>query len=760
MLPAQNSLALEELGWSSFQDLAVAVCEDVFDLPVMTFSPTKDKGVDGFVEPLRGRRKGSNGIVIQAKHSSSYATLSRAAVSREISKAKELSKTAKIDLYVLVTNMKLSVGVRAELIQALSGSSIEKAIIIGRENIIRRVRKSASLRAMVPRLYGIGDLSQILDERRLLQARAILESAKEDLDKFVITESYRKSVDAVRNHRILILLGEPAVGKSTIARCLSIAAIDEFDAYPVILERLDDIVDHWNPNDAKRLFWIDDTFGVTQRDDAQVEAFNRVIPILSTAMRAGSRFVFTSRTYIWRLAKPFLKLQSVPKYDEARVEIDVRRFTDLERAQIVYNHVRRGDQDRAWKTRFKPLLPFVSRHAEFKPEVARRLGSTAFTRNLLPVQSSIDAFITNPGAFLETTISGLDDASRAALAAVLMAGGALESPVREDDLSSVCDFFGVMPSSVRQRLSALEGAFFRLETEEDQNLWRFKHPTIGEAVASVASENAEMLDVYLKGAKLNRILSEVTCAGREIKGAILKISKSRTPALISRMREANPSDRIILQFLAYRTTADFRKTYFLSPVSVGDSALGSWDLTNRFIMDLLILLEKDGLLSPDVKPAFLKRWRRAFIYEADTDCLCDSAKAFVGPEEFRETADLAWEALLEETGVIVGHWEGELDADTDPDDTLHGVISFADELADHLDDRDRDSLVELVADFVHERAAEIKNEREEEAEEDHDESSDWGGDDRAFQSRPSVRTAGSPALSVDPVVGLFSDVDN
>lgn len=50
-------------------------------------------------------------------------------------------------------------------------------------------------------MYGLGDLSQILDERGLAaQARAVLESLREDLAKVVITDSYRKAVNALDEH--------------------------------------------------------------------------------------------------------------------------------------------------------------------------------------------------------------------------------------------------------------------------------------------------------------------------------------------------------------------------------------------------------------------------------------------------------------------------------------------------------------------------------------------------------------------------------
>lgn len=46
---------------------------------------------------------------------------------------------------------------------------------------------------LVPRVYGLGDLSQILDKRAYTQARAILESLREDLAKVVVTDAYRRA---------------------------------------------------------------------------------------------------------------------------------------------------------------------------------------------------------------------------------------------------------------------------------------------------------------------------------------------------------------------------------------------------------------------------------------------------------------------------------------------------------------------------------------------------------------------------------------
>lgn len=752
-LPSQSTLALEELGWSSFQDLAVALCEDLFTLPVSTFSPTKDRGIDGLIEPIRGSANAS-AWVIQSKHSSVFAPLTESSLKLEFAKINNFPKEWNVDTYILVTNLRLSFGISEELKSKVRSLGISRVIIIGRENIVRRVRKSAALRSMVPRLYGIGDLSQILDSRRLDQAKAILQSASSDLDKFVVTESYRRSLHALRTFRLLILLGDPAVGKTTIARCLSMASVDEFDAHPIILESIEKFPDHWNPGDTKRLFWIDDTFGVTQRDDQQIQNFNKLIPIISTAMKSGSRFIFTSRSYIWNLAKPLLKLSSFAGYEDSKIEIDVRKYTEFERGQIVYNHVKMGDQDSTWRRTYKSYLPIVTRHASFKPEVARRLGLKPFTTTLRPMADSIEKFVTNPGAFLEETIAALDNPGKAALGAVLMSGGSLVSPAEGSDaLASASKLFGATPAEVSKRLSAMEGAFFRLVSDEDENYWRFSHPTIGEAMASVAMEDAELLDVYLEGVPIRRLLSEVVCAGRTVKGAIIKVGNSRFEKLIDRINSSKIDNYSIVDFLSTRSTKLFREKFLGNNVDADHKNFVGVNLTVPYVISLLRQLLSDGILTEQFREIFRASARSGIVDVADIDCLSEDSRDLMGEQDFFTAIDEAWDILEDSPWQISEGWEESLDSDSDPESHFYGIQSFLEKLQEFRPRADFDDVERNLSSHLSERAAEIMKEREDNQPPD----DDWD-EPTSYAATQKVKAAAK--ANVDQLSNLFSDIDD
>ena len=71
--------------------------------------------------------------------------------------------------------------------------------------ISQQIREKKRLRMLVPRVYGLGDLSQILDERAYAQARAILESMRDDLAKVVVTDAYRRPPTALDKHGFVLL---------------------------------------------------------------------------------------------------------------------------------------------------------------------------------------------------------------------------------------------------------------------------------------------------------------------------------------------------------------------------------------------------------------------------------------------------------------------------------------------------------------------------------------------------------------------------
>jgi len=515
---------LHSLGWKAFQQLCVSVASEVWGQVIQGFFDSNDGGRDGAVHgtwtPMRNESFDGT-FTVQCKFfASTTKVLHLSDLKDELSKAERLAARGLADNYILFTSARLT-GTSDETIRTAFESvpGIKHFAAYGSDRISQFIRESPRLRTLIPRVYGLGDLSQILDERAHAQAREILSSLGDDLAKFVITNAYRNSAKALVEHGFVILLGEPACGKSAIAAGLALGALDEWGCSTLKIRDADDFVAHSNPHEAKQFFWIDDAFGVTQLDWQGTINWNAVFPHIRAAIRRGAKFVFTSRDYIYQNARNFLKESALPVIHESQVVIRVEELTKDEREQILYNHIRLGSQPPGFKGQIKPLLPAVASHPRFSPEIARRLGNPAFTKALRPSASALQEFVEHNTEHLQEVIRTLDAGSRAAIALVFMRDGLLPSPITlTPEEENAVELLGASPAVVRTSLVALDGSLVIQVQQGGSHWWRFKHPTIRDAFAALVAENRELMDIYLLGTPIHRLFTEISCGNTNLPG--------------------------------------------------------------------------------------------------------------------------------------------------------------------------------------------------------------------------------------------------
>ena len=271
-LRANRSYDLHSLGWHSFQQLCLTIAREILGQTVESFLDSNDGGRDGAFTGIwtpRGHESLAGRFVIQCKFTSKRDYNIRASdLSEERVKAKRLVNKAHCDCYILLTNAGLS-GKEAEKIAKLyKRAGVKQVLLYGSTWICQQIQENKRLRMLAPRVYGLGDLSQILDERAYVQARALLASLREDLSKVVVTGAYKRAAAALDNHGFVLLIGEPAAGKTTIASLLAMAALDQWNASTLKLDDPGMVVEHWNPDEPSQFFWVDDAFGVAQYESA------------------------------------------------------------------------------------------------------------------------------------------------------------------------------------------------------------------------------------------------------------------------------------------------------------------------------------------------------------------------------------------------------------------------------------------------------------------------------------------------------------
>ena len=676
---------LHLLGWKAFQDLCVSVAEECLRRPVQSFLPNNDAGRDGaFVGRWDGDDPAAGESTIQCKFTSKQElNLSLSMLVDELEKARRLAGKGLADDYIILTNHPVTGESELAIKEAFVAVGVKTCRVFGADWITRQIRTSPRLRMMVPRLYGLGDLNDLLDGRAYAQAQLILSAMGNDLQRLVVTDAHRRSVRAISEHSLVLLLGSPAAGKSTIGASIAVGAADMWHSNTVRATSPEDVQRHLDPT-GNQFFWIDDAWGNTQYQRGRIEAWNQVLPLMNGALRRNTRFLITSRDYIWAAAKKELKLSGLPVLNKSQVVIDVHELSTAEKAQILYNHIKMGDQSTAFKTALKPHLPALSERRDFLPETARRLGSHFFTGHMVPAEAVLRDFFAKPKDFLKETIAGLSAECRAAIATIFLNGGTVRSPVSDSDIDLGADAFGVKPAEVRESLDSLNGSLLLLAQDEAGSYWSYKHPTVSDAFASYVAENPELVELYLRGARPESIIYEVVCAGIKIQGAPVVVPDSLLELLLNRLWQIDGSQ--LRTFMSYRANATFNAAvvqkrsdalkgleHFFSPIKADPDAT------------LLAALHRQGILSEKLRRNFFEKVQTAVVEEADSSIFDDTAlRAVLTADELEKIRRDIREKVLPSPSKYVESLRSSWDSDNPPDDHFDELESSFKTLAEEV----------------------------------------------------------------------------
>lgn len=564
---------LHQLGWFSFEQLCRTICRETWRQPIEVYSRGPDGGRDGFLYGPWRDGSAESPAIVQCKHTAVAAShLALSDMKAELKKVKKHVAAGRCDVYVVMTNARVTGDSAAAFEEAFRGVGVRKVLVLGYESLCELLTEQKSLRALVPRLYGLGDLTEILDERHYAQAEAILAMMHDHLARLVPVEAHRAAHRALRTQRFALLIGRPGSGKSSIAASLAIGAMDLYDARPVKLSRIEELHDRWNPREPDQFFWLDDGFGPTQYEYTAADAWNRATPPIAAALRGGARLVVTSRDYVYAAAREDLKVSASPVLDEATVVIEVESFTREEREQILYNHLRLGSQDAETLAAMRPEdLEAVAADASFLPELARRLGDPLFTQNLyVRSRESLLDFFRRPIPFLLEVLPNLDHASRAALGLVHLHANQLASPYAEapgDD--EFLRRLGVGLGDALRALAPLDGSLLRLVSVAGDRWWQFQHPTFTDAYQHWLAGQPELLAEYITSARLEDLARTITCADVGLEGAVVA-PRVLHDAVATRLIEARPAagwqelsnwKRVVFSFLRHRCDAEFLQSF-------------------------------------------------------------------------------------------------------------------------------------------------------------------------------------------------------
>lgn len=471
------------------------LCRDVVDIrdsliKFTTYRRGRDGGIDFKSTNIQAKIIGQCKLYNPSNYNSFFANLKN-----EVKKCKR----QKPSRYILCTNIKLSPSQAQEIYDLFEGYIINEEDIVDGEKLNKYLGNKeyqhllkVYSKLLVPNLQLVEQaLDEIINRKYYNKTASFLREIQKEHKLHHNTQMLKHCIDVLERNKIIILTGNPGVGKTTTAKMIVNYFINQKVKNVLFLSDTDFIEIEGLYQD-NQIIVVDDFWGQNfspeHKDGSRLRNFNRII---NDFKESENRYlVLTSREYIIQEVLSHAEHETQKILDTDKFIVNLDGFSHDDKARIFLNHLLYYDFEKAFfnKLEYSDTLENIIEHSNYSPRHIEY-----FIRYLYHSNGDINNFyslfikyLNNPTDYWNENFKRLNGTSKLILLILLISSDPMEQSDLEKTFNATQEKArislneNIEPLAFNKELRILEDFYLVSEKEEYSNrkFIRFQSPGI------------------------------------------------------------------------------------------------------------------------------------------------------------------------------------------------------------------------------------------------------------------------------------------
>jgi adenylate kinase family enzyme len=327
-----------------FENLSIDLISKDKNKRFERFKVGKDGGIDGRFYHDDGSQE-----VIQCKHylKTGFNGLISSLKKKNDKSINEIEKVKKLNpvKYIFVTSLPLSAENKKTIKELFKPYIVTDNDIYGQEDLNVILKNNLDIEKRYYKLWLSSTvvLDKIFNNAIESRSKFLLEDIKEKSKYYVVTENHDKAIEKLEISHIIIIAGEPGIGKTTLAEQLALWYIEkDFRFYNI--ENPINEVENIYKEDEKQIFYFDDFLGANYLNAIEDKKDTHIVKFMNRIKKDKTkRFILTSRTNIFNQGLALSDTFKSKNIESEEFIIKIESLKDIDKAKILYNHIWHSD---------------------------------------------------------------------------------------------------------------------------------------------------------------------------------------------------------------------------------------------------------------------------------------------------------------------------------------------------------------------------------------------------------------------------------